>query len=516
MSPSNAAPRLSLRRFELGTDSERLAGPIDFDAPSSGVVAVVGDRAATTTLFRLLARTSGPSVHWCGGLMIDGVDWRLTPAAAQIEGSGDRSGDALSPEADGGASVLSALLRSMPHAMFVEMARHESFNNERAERWGRAILRSLGLDDISIDAELSSLSAMQRWAVAVAGAYASDAPIITLAAYFVGADALETAAAIALVRRVAETQLVLVASEPHAPRDALAVSTLRLDASAPVAESRLEGARERESNGFQWLVPGQIGGMSRPGLVRSLDEDLASLRRRGITTIVTLEETAHDRDAIARAGFEQLHFAITDMKAPDHATTVALADELCKRVDRGEVIAVHCRGGQGRTGTALAIYLVARGHHSEDAVTLLRSLFERYIESDEQLAFVRSLDGRRPSRALTSFSLREGQLTADSIEELPFGVVKLDTRGTVLAYNAYESRLARREVSDVLGKNFFRDVAPCTSVKRFYGRFLDGVTRRALDATLRFRFPFEHGARNVDVAMFLDGDAASVWVLVRG
>lgn len=518
MSPSSVATRLSFRRFELGVGDELHLGPIDFDAPPSGVVAVVSrDRAMTDALFRLLSRTGDSSLHWCGGLTIDGVDWRLTPAAAQLGALERSSNDALSLAMAGEASVLSTLLRAMPHSMFVEMARQESLDDTRAARWGRGILRSLGLEDIPIDADLASLSPLQRWAVTVASAYASDAPIITLAQLFEGASPAEHELVTALVRRVAETQLVLIASDTGAFVETLAASTLRLEPpSTATAPSQLARAREPEANGFQWLVPGQIAGMSRPGLVRSLDEDLAALRRRGITTIVTLEETATNRDAIAAAGFEQLHFAITDMKAPDRETAAALGAELCKRVDRGEVVAVHCRGGQGRTGTALAIYLVARGHHSEDAITLLRSLFERYIESDAQLAFVRSLDSQRPSRALTSFSLQEGQLSASSIEELPFGVVKLDARGTVLAYNAYESRLARRSVAEVLGKNFFRDVAPCTSVKRFYGRFLDGVSRRALDATLRFRFPFEHGARNVDVAMFFDEATDAVWVLVRG
>src|ERR1051326_1892730 len=58
-----------------------------------------------------------------------------------------------------------------------------------------------------------------------------------------------------------------------------------------------------------------------------------------------------------------------------------------------------------------------------------------------------------------------------NLELLPFGIVILDESGTVLYYNAREEQIAGRRRDDVLGRNFFRDVAPCTQVAEFYGEF---------------------------------------------
>jgi photoactive yellow protein len=97
----------------------------------------------------------------------------------------------------------------------------------------------------------------------------------------------------------------------------------------------------------------------------------------------------------------------------------------------------------------------------------------------------------------------------------PFGVIQLSETGRVLAYNAYEEQLARLRREDVVGKHFFFEVAPCTRVRAFYGRFVDGVAIGALDVTFGFVFPFEHGAREVEITMWRRDVDGTIWVLVR-
>jgi photoactive yellow protein len=50
-----------------------------------------------------------------------------------------------------------------------------------------------------------------------------------------------------------------------------------------------------------------------------------------------------------------------------------------------------------------------------------------------------------------------------ALDELPFGVICLDEHGTIVQYNLAEARLARLDRSRVLGKDFFRQIAPCTA-----------------------------------------------------
>jgi photoactive yellow protein len=54
------------------------------------------------------------------------------------------------------------------------------------------------------------------------------------------------------------------------------------------------------------------------------------------------------------------------------------------------------------------------------------------------------------------------------LDLLPHGAIQLDTKGVVLKYNTYESQLANLDKGKVVGRNFFKEVAPCTDVKEFY------------------------------------------------
>ena len=68
-----------------------------------------------------------------------------------------------------------------------------------------------------------------------------------------------------------------------------------------------------------------------------------------------------------------------------------------------------------------------------------------------------------PRPAPTAFEPVQVTLLSETeLDALPFGVICLDPDGKVLRYNLAESRLARLDRAQVLGKNFFRRIAPCT------------------------------------------------------
>jgi photoactive yellow protein len=99
-------------------------------------------------------------------------------------------------------------------------------------------------------------------------------------------------------------------------------------------------------------------------------------------------------------------------------------------------------------------------------------------------------------------------LREDEIDALPFGLIGVDADGTIEQYNAYESRLSRLSKDRVLGRNFFTEVAPCTAVKEFQGRFErfaaePGEGAESFD--FEFRFPF--GRQFVSVTFLRSGKA---------
>jgi photoactive yellow protein len=111
---------------------------------------------------------------------------------------------------------------------------------------------------------------------------------------------------------------------------------------------------------------------------------------------------------------------------------------------------------------------------------------------------------------------RADQLGEEELDNLPVGMIQLDPSGKVLKFNQTESDLARMDKAAALGKSFFDEVAPCTKVREFHGKFLDGVAARDLSTTFDYEFKFRDGRRkDVLISMFYSKNTESVWVLVQ-
>jgi photoactive yellow protein len=96
--------------------------------------------------------------------------------------------------------------------------------------------------------------------------------------------------------------------------------------------------------------------------------------------------------------------------------------------------------------------------------------------------------------------LRVPHLSPDEIDVLPFGAIVIDGDGTILRYNEFEARLARLDPSRVVGKNFFKDIAPCTAVRGFEGRLHEFVeSQERVSVTFDYRFAFKHGVEDVAI-----------------
>jgi len=107
------------------------------------------------------------------------------------------------------------------------------------------------------------------------------------------------------------------------------------------------------------------------------------------------------------------------------------------------------------------------------------------------------------------------RLDAKAIDTLAFGAIQVDASGKVLAYSQRESQITGRDPKDVIGKNFFADVAPCTRRPEFYGRFQDGVKAGKLSAIFDYVFDYKMNPTRVRVHMksALIGD--TYWILVK-
>lgn len=168
--------------------------------------------------------------------------------------------------------------------------------------------------------------------------------------------------------------------------DPLQICTLRL----PAAPGRI---------GITFCPGKQDGSGFGAGWMRDLALDLQALREWGATAVLTLIE-AHEFDllgvpqlgqAVCDAGMAWHHAPIVDLGKPDAvfmAGWAMLASRLVERMQRGEGVAVHCRGGLGRAGTVAAMLAIELGQTPGAALRAVRAVRPGTVETATQERFV--------------------------------------------------------------------------------------------------------------------------------
>lgn len=101
------------------------------------------------------------------------------------------------------------------------------------------------------------------------------------------------------------------------------------------------------------------------------------------------------------------------------------------------------------------------------------------------------------------------------IEKLAYGAIQLDATGKILFYNSAEGKITGRDPQAVIGKNFFRDVAPCTNSPKFFGVFKAGVAAGKLDTMFEYVFDYQMKPTKVLVHLKKAMSGDTYWVIVR-
>ena len=124
-------------------------------------------------------------------------------------------------------------------------------------------------------------------------------------------------------------------------------------------------------------VPGKLLLHSMPGRYEAIESVWNQVRKDAVRTIVCLAE----KDELFEKSSEYaqaleagtvpcavLSFEIPDRGAPrDRDAFWALAGEVAKRLQAGEVVLIHCAGGVGRTATLAVCALLALGAPAGEA-----------------------------------------------------------------------------------------------------------------------------------------------------
>lgn len=101
------------------------------------------------------------------------------------------------------------------------------------------------------------------------------------------------------------------------------------------------------------------------------------------------------------------------------------------------------------------------------------------------------------------------------VEKLAFGAVLLDRTAKILKYNQAEGLIAGRNPAEMVGKNFFNDIAPCAKGKRFYGEFLKFANTGQQNVMLDYTFDYKSSPVRVRIHMKNTPDSLSCWLFVK-
>ena len=94
-------------------------------------------------------------------------------------------------------------------------------------------------------------------------------------------------------------------------------------------------------------------------------------------------------EELYEAGIYFYNMGWPDMHTPGISNMINLVQLMSFPIDRGEKIAVHCHAGYGRTGLAIACFLLySTQMNSEQAISLVRSRRNKCIQTSKQRHFV--------------------------------------------------------------------------------------------------------------------------------
>ena len=128
------------------------------------------------------------------------------------------------------------------------------------------------------------------------------------------------------------------------------------------------------------VAPLRLAQMARPRSGDWLSDEITGWQLAGINTVVSLLEFHEVRELelidepslCASRGIDFLALSIPDRSTPHSLrATLALVDELVKRLRDGEGVGVHCRAGIGRSGLVSACVLLRLGVPFNDVFPML-------------------------------------------------------------------------------------------------------------------------------------------------
>ena len=152
-----------------------------------------------------------------------------------------------------------------------------------------------------------------------------------------------------------------------------------------------------EPSNFGWIVKGKLAASGLP----SSKGQITWLSEHGINRILSLTEKPIPAEWLGGSGISVKHIPMRDHEAPDIEHLIEASGYIRSEVDADGVVLVHCLAGKGRTGSAIAAYLIDTGKmDAKKAIEYLREMRPGSVEGrqvDSVIKFEKRL--RKGSKA---------------------------------------------------------------------------------------------------------------------
>ncbi len=136
-----------------------------------------------------------------------------------------------------------------------------------------------------------------------------------------------------------------------------------------------------EPTAFWWVYTGSLAASGFP----SSRDQVKWLARKGVNSILTLTEAPLPQEWVEGTGMTVKNLPMKDHEPPAAGALAEAADYIERELAAGRVLLVHCLAGSGRTGCALAAYLMKKERMSADqAIRLVRKKRPGSIEHGQE------------------------------------------------------------------------------------------------------------------------------------
>jgi atypical dual specificity phosphatase len=169
-----------------------------------------------------------------------------------------------------------------------------------------------------------------------------------------------------------------------------------------------------------WVIPRVLAGMPMPfievdrrmnrgGALAAHADDLPVLYSAGVRAVVALLNLPSDASVYAAAGFSFLCLPVPDGGAPTNEQAMEFVRFVREQQTARRPAAVHCEAGLGRTGTMLAVYLIAEGMSAAAAIRRVRQAEPAAVETARQIQFLEQFERRSRAQDRQANERSEGR-----------------------------------------------------------------------------------------------------------